>query len=83
MGCHLLLQGIFPSQPGSPALRADSLPTEPQVAQRLRIRLPMQETQERRVQSLDPRDPLQSTVHGVAKGRTHLSTAAPEPLTPT
>ena len=32
MGCHFLLQGIFPTQgskPRSPALQADSLPTEP------------------------------------------------------
>ena len=31
-GCHALLQGIFPiqgSNPGSPALQADSLPSEP------------------------------------------------------
>ena len=30
MGCHFLLQGIFPKgiEPGSPALQADSLPTE-------------------------------------------------------
>ena len=32
MGCHLLLQGNLPhpgTEPGSPALQADSLPTEP------------------------------------------------------
>ena len=32
MGCHSLLQGIFPNpgtEPGSPALQADSLPFEP------------------------------------------------------
>ena len=32
VGCHFLLQGIFPTQgskPGSPALQADSLPSEP------------------------------------------------------
>ena len=32
MGCHFLLQGILPNpgiQPGSPALQADSLPSEP------------------------------------------------------
>ena len=32
LGCHFLLQGIFPTQglsPGSSALQADSLPTEP------------------------------------------------------
>ena len=32
VGCHALLQGIFPTQgtePGSPALQADSLPSEP------------------------------------------------------
>ena len=29
LGCHTLLQGIFPGiEPGSPALQADSLPTE-------------------------------------------------------
>ena len=33
MGCHSLLQGIFPTQgsnPGSPTLQADSLPAESQ-----------------------------------------------------
>ena len=33
VGCHFLLQGIFPTQgiePRSPALQADSLPAEPQ-----------------------------------------------------
>ena len=32
MGCHFLLQGIFPSpgiKPGSPALQEDALPSEP------------------------------------------------------
>ena len=32
VGCYFLLQGIFPTQriePGSPALQADSLPSEP------------------------------------------------------
>ena len=32
VGCHFLLQGIFPLpgiEPGSPALQANSLPTEP------------------------------------------------------
>ena len=32
MGCHFLLQGIFPTpgiEPGSPALLADALPSEP------------------------------------------------------
>ena len=32
VGCHFLLQGIFPTQgyePGSPALQADALPSEP------------------------------------------------------
>ena len=32
VGCHALLQGIFPTQgwnPGPPALQVDSLPTEP------------------------------------------------------
>ena len=32
MGCHFLLQGNLPNpgiKPGSPALQADSLPTEP------------------------------------------------------
>jgi len=32
VGCHFLLQGIFPTQgvnPGSPALQADSLSSEP------------------------------------------------------
>ena len=32
VGCHSLLQGIFPTQglnPGLPALQADSLPSEP------------------------------------------------------
>ena len=33
VGCHFLLQGIFPgdpgTEPGSPALQADSLPSEP------------------------------------------------------
>ena len=32
VGCHALLQGIFPTQgsnPRSPALQADSLPSEP------------------------------------------------------
>ena len=31
VGCHFLLQGVFPTQgsnPGSPTLQADSLPTE-------------------------------------------------------
>ena len=33
VGCHALLQGIFPTQgwnPGPPALQVDSLPAEPQ-----------------------------------------------------
>ena len=33
MGCHFLLQGIFPTQgsnPGLPELQVDSLPAEPQ-----------------------------------------------------
>ena len=33
MGCHFLLQGIFPTQgsnPGLPELQADSLATEPE-----------------------------------------------------
>ena len=29
MGCHALLQGIFPSQGSNPGLQADSLPFEP------------------------------------------------------
>ena len=32
VGCHALLQGVFPSQglnPGSPTLQTDSLPSEP------------------------------------------------------
>ena len=35
VGCHFLLQGIFPTQglnePGSPILQTDSLPSEPPV----------------------------------------------------
>ena len=29
MGCHFLLQRIFPIKPGSPTLQADTLPSEP------------------------------------------------------
>ena len=39
VGCHFFLQGIFPiqgSEPGSPALQADSLPTELQGKPKLK-----------------------------------------------
>ena len=62
MGCHALLQGIFPTQESnarSPALQADSLPTElwaSLVAQIVKHLPAMQETQ---VQSLGLEDPLE------------------------
>ena len=40
VGCRFLLQGIFPTQgwnPGSPALEADALTSEPPVIQNLHI----------------------------------------------
>ena len=41
VGCHFLLQGIFPTQrsnPGLHALQADSLPSEPLVQESLSIK---------------------------------------------
>ena len=71
VGCHFLLQGIFPTQGlnlGLPALQADALTSElPEVSQRLYpLQYPCLENPMDRVA-------WQAAVHGVAEGRTRLS----------
>ena len=49
MGCHALLQGIFPTQglnPGLPVLQADSLPSDPTGMPVNRLAQPLRERQE-------------------------------------
>ena len=71
VGCHFLLQGIFPTQGlnlGLPALQADALTSElPEVSQRLYpLQYPCLENPMDRVA-------WQAAVRGVAEGRTRLS----------